>query len=69
MNIETALADDAIAKRIGDVLADALHLKHSPAYSVRWVTGWGTKTSAGLARTVYSQIKLVAELYPEESDA
>lgn len=67
MNIETALADDAIAKRIGAVLADALDVNHK-GLSNLWATGWGTKTSAGLARTVYSQIKLIAELYPEDTD-
>ena len=64
MNIEKALEDDVVAARIGNVLADILRMKHA-GHTSMWDTGWGTKTSAGLARTTYDQIKLIADLYPE----
>jgi hypothetical protein len=44
--------DDATAERIGEVLSTNLKLKHDREHRDRWVTGWGTKTNKGLARTV-----------------
>lgn len=44
--------DDVEADRIGAKIAETLYLKPSREHSDRWNTDWGTKTNAGLARTV-----------------
>lgn len=43
---------DEQAATAGALLAEALHCRRSTDFPDRWVTGWGTKTDCGLARTV-----------------
>jgi hypothetical protein len=52
--LETALSIQSTADEIGAMLAEALNLKRDKEHKDRWVTDWGTKTNAGLARTVFS---------------
>ncbi len=51
-NLGATLDDDARAGAIGARLAEMLNLKRDREYPDRWKTAWGTKTNAGLARTV-----------------
>lgn len=44
-------ADD-LAEVCGAVIAENLALKVSREFPDRWVTGWGTKTNRGIARTI-----------------
>ena len=48
----TEPTDGATAEHIGEVLSANLRLKRDREHPDRWVTGWGTKTNKGLARTV-----------------
>lgn len=48
-------SDDKTASEVGELLADALHLR---ARFGRYETEWGSKTAAGLARTV---LRLMAD--------
>ena len=62
MNSDTNLAlacsgdsirnDDEWAEAVGAALAEVLKLKRDPDHRDRWQTTWGSKTSAGLARSV-----------------
>ena len=45
--------DDAFADRVGAKLAEMLKLRKDPEHRDRWQTTWGTKTNAGLARSVF----------------
>jgi hypothetical protein len=46
------LDDDKRAARIGAKIALMLNLRRDTEYPDRWKTAWGSKTNAGLARTV-----------------
>ncbi len=49
--------DDERADQIGAMLAEALKLRRDPTHRNRWQTTWGSKTNAGLARTIIAQIE------------
>jgi hypothetical protein len=51
---------------IGAKLAELLRLKRDPDHRDRWQTSWGSKTNAGLARSV---IATIAETCGKEPDA
>lgn len=53
--------DDTEAARIGAKLAEVLKLRRDPADRSRWLTTWGNRTDAGLARTV---LRLLSEETP-----
>jgi hypothetical protein len=55
--LEDRLADDAVASKVGKYLAFHLGLRPDPEHSDRWRTGWGTKTNAGLARTILRMLE------------
>lgn len=44
--------DDETAERIGALLSEALLLRRDRDHKDRWMTGWGSKTNQGIARTV-----------------
>jgi hypothetical protein len=58
--IENINLDDSVASRVGAALAEALNLVRNSNHSDRWSLHlkWGTKTNAGLARTV---IRIIEE--------
>lgn len=45
------------ADAMGRVLAETLKLKRDPEHKDRWQTTWGSKTNAGLARTVLAEFE------------
>lgn len=50
--------DDAYAHEVGEELAKIMCLRRYKGFNAdRWYTTWGSKTSAGLARTVLSIIE------------
>jgi hypothetical protein len=51
-----ALDDDAVADRIGAVIAEDFGLKRSPEHVDRWETSVGTFTNRGIARRVAGHI-------------
>lgn len=59
--LEARLDDDAVASKVGKYLAHHLGLRIDPENPDRWRTGWGTKTNAGLARTILSAIEKESE--------
>lgn len=46
---------------IGNALARALHLKRDSEHADRWQTLWGTKTGAGLYRTIRQMMRHAEE--------
>ena len=51
--ISDKLEDDKRANAIGETLAVLLNLKKDKEHKDRWSTAWGSKTNAGLARSIY----------------
>lgn len=49
--------DDEQAAHTGRIIATALRLKRDSVHRDRWSTNWGSKTDAGLARTVLAQME------------
>ncbi|MGE0289503.1 MAG: hypothetical protein AB7I42_25945, partial [Bradyrhizobium sp.] len=52
---DAAVTDDEMAARVGEQIAEVLRLRKREG---RYVTTWGTKTPAGLARSV---IRVIAD--------
>lgn len=49
---DETLRDYAEDERIGERIAEAMGLRRDPQHRDRWLTAAGSKTSAGVARTV-----------------
>jgi hypothetical protein len=50
------MGNDRIAHEVGEAFGVALRLYRDDEHMDRWATNWGTKTSKGLARTIFSQL-------------
>lgn len=59
--VDMVCDDDERADKLGAKLAEMLHLRRDSEHKDRWQTTWGSKTNAGLARSILRVLQEEAE--------